>query len=494
MSKFNTKTENATKTLNHEGEVAFKLSPELELYSTVVTSILSDKFYEGTQDTLTRIKTLMSKVTPEFVAKLAVYAREKMYLRSLPLVLSVELAKIHQGDTLVSRMVNRVIQRADEITELLAYYALANGRTDIKKLGKLSKQIQKGLASSFNRFNEYNFAKYDREGAVKLRDALFIVHPKAKDDAQQKLFDKIVKETLETPYTWEVELSKGGDKKTTWESLIDSGKLGYMALLRNLRNILEAGVSTKHLEVVTGRISDKEEVSNSKQFPFRFLSAYREIKEVASGKASTILDSLETAMVMSASNIKGFDSNTSVTIACDVSGSMQTNVSEKSKVQYYDIGLCLGMLLHNRCKDVEIGMFGEDWKVIALPKNNILSNVDELHRREGEVGYATNGYKVIDDLIRRREVKDKIMIFTDCVLWNSSYSNEHIQSSWKAYKKIAPNAKLYLFDLSGYGTTPLSTHSGGVYLISGWSEKVFSMLEAYENGSSAIEEINSIVL
>lgn len=494
MSKFNKKTGGSSKTTNHEGAEAYSISPKLELYSAVVTSILSDKFYEKSSDNLDRIKKLISKVDADFVAKLAVYAREKMYLRSLPLVLTVELSKIHNGDDLVSKMVNRVVQRADEITELLSYYSLANGRSGIKKLGKLSKQIQKGLSLAFNKFNEYAFAKYNRDSEIKLRDALFIVHPKAKQESQQVLFNKIVNDELEIPYTWEVELSKGGDKKKTWEELIESEKLGYMAMLRNLRNMIEANVSSKHLGIVCSRLSNKEEVEKSKQFPFRFLSAYREIKNVASGHASMILDALEDAMILSAQNIKGFDYNTAVTIACDVSGSMQTNISEKSKVQNYDIGLCLGMLLHHKCKNIETGIFGDSWKVINLPKNNILSNADELHRREGEVGYSTNGYLVIDNLIKRQEVKDKIMIFTDCQMWDSYGNGDSFNKSWNEYKKIAPNCKLYLFDLSGHGTTPVSVNSNGVYLIAGWSDKVFEMLDAYENGSSALEEIENIVL
>ena len=160
MSRFNTKTKEKDVVENHEGAVAYSLTPELELYSAVVTSMLSNKFYESENETLERVKGLLPKVSPEFVAKLAVYAREKMYLRSIPLVLTVELAKIHKGDNLVGKAVARVVSRADEITELLSYYALANERSDTKKLGKLSSQIRKGLEFSFNKFNEYQFAKW----------------------------------------------------------------------------------------------------------------------------------------------------------------------------------------------------------------------------------------------------------------------------------------------------------------------------------------------
>lgn len=227
------------------------MTPAEELYSAVVTTGLSNANYEKGNDRLARIQSLIQKNEPEFVAKLAVYARKDMYLRSIPLVLTTELAKQASGTDLVSKTVDGVIQRADEITELLAYYQLANERTETKKLNKLSKQIQKGLVKSFNKFDEYQFAKYNRKAEVTLKDALFLVHPKAKDENQQAIFNKIANDALETPYTWEVELSVLGQAKFSddaerksafknkWEELIFSNKLGYMATLRNLRNILK---------------------------------------------------------------------------------------------------------------------------------------------------------------------------------------------------------------------------------------------------------------
>jgi len=503
--KFNIFNRQKNVTVNHEGVTAYRLTPALELYSAVVTSALSDTYYEKANDRLARIQALIAQNDATFVAKLAVYAREKMYLRSVPLVLVTELAKIHQGDDLVSRSVGRVIQRADEITELLAYYQLANTRKDTKKLNRLSKQIQKGLATAFNKFDEYQFSKYNRNGAdVKLRDALFLVHPKAKNEAQQAIFDKIANDELATAQTWETTLSAVGqndfesiDEKTiaktkAWEDLILEQKLGYMALLRNLRNIVEAEVSQEAIEKVCATLGNARAVANSKQFPFRFLSAYRELKKVKDGRVSKILDALELAVQHSAVNIRGFDAKTRVVIAADVSGSMQQAISAKSSVQHFDIGLTLAMLLQHRCQNVITGMFGDRWKIINVPKNNILANVDEFHRREGEVGYATNGHLVIQDLIDRHKVVDKIMIFTDCQLWNSNGGNP-IQKVWNQYKAIAPNSKLYLFDLAGHGNTPVNVlDNNSVFLVAGWSDKIFDIMAAIEDGTNAIEVINQI--
>ena len=192
--------------------------------------------------------------------------------------------------------------------------------------------------------------------------------------------------------------------------------------------------------------------------------------------------------------MEGFDANTNVLVAADVSGSMQRPVSARSSVQNFDIGVLLSMLLKSNCASVVSGMFGDTWKVVNLPQESILANTLEMHRREGEVGYSTNGHKVIEWLIQNKVKMDKVMMFTDCQMWDSRYGNKHIRESWKKYRSMYPDARLYLFDLAGYGQAPLRLERDGVALIAGWSDKVFDILQAIENGSDAIKEINKIEL
>ena len=442
---------------------------------------------------------------PEFVAKLAIYSREQMYLRSIPLVLVAELAKVHSGDDLISRLTERVIQRADEITELLAYYQYANGRWETKKLNRLSKQIQKGIAAAFNKFDAYQFAKYNRKTNITFKDALFLTHPKAKDEAQQLLFNNIIAGNLEAPYTWEVELSTLGQQKfntdksrmkairAKWEELIASGRLGYMAMMRNLRNILQAGVNKKTIQFVANRLANKEEVRKSRQLPFRYLAAFRELEKLQMDGVSVILNALETAIQHSAKNISGFGWDTRVLLAADVSGSMMQPVSQRSKIRCYDVGLVLSMLMRYKSKFVTTGIFGDTWKEKNLPAKQILTNVQKLDAIQGQVGYSTNAYVVIEELIRRQRKVDKVMFFTDLQLWDSRNGGNSLEKSWKTYKQqIAPRAKLYLFDLTGYGNTPVDLKSNDVYMIAGWSDKIFDVLTAIENGKNAVQRIRKV--
>lgn len=524
MTRFNSTAVDPTKTTNKAGGGAYKLTSEMELYSKVCTASLYPKYYESPQEQILRIRELVSECAPEFVAKLAVYAREQMHLRTIPLVLTVELARVHNGDNLISRLTKRVIQRVDELTEILSYYALVNGRTGTKKLGKLSKQLEKGIAGAFTKFDEYQFGKYNRDHEVKLRDALFLSHAKPETDEQKELFSKIVEGTLETPYTWETRLSEAGQngetKKDVWEELIASRKVGYMALLRNLRNILDAGVSNEHITMVCDYLSNENAVKGSKQLPFRFLSAYRmlttgvaptphrgswntsryEVNERVTGnpQLGRVLEALEAAIIHSAQNIPMF-ANENVLIATDVSGSMCQPVSPKSVIQNYDIGAVLAMLVHYKAQNTVTGLFGDTFKTHAFPKTGILRNAEKVYELEGKVGYSTNGYKVLEYANRTNTSFDKVMIFTDCQMYGTSRygrASEHsaIEREWKKYKQSNPNAKLYLFDLAGYGTTPVSLMDNDVTLISGWSDKVFDVMNAVDEGDTALDVINSIEL
>lgn len=521
MTRFNKQASQKEEMLS--GGQGFKMTPEMELYACTCASILTPQYYTpNTNDQINKIKTLIRKCDPVFVAQLAVYARTQMNLRTIPMVLTVELAKCHRGDNLLRRLAGKVISRADEITELLSYYVKANslepkfveskgGHNVEKKVYKLSNQLRKGIADSFFKFDEYQFAKYNRDGEIKLRDALFLTHPKPRTEAQKVLFEKIAQDNLSTPYTWETQLSKAGqegkDKKVVWEELIQSGKIGYMAMIRNLRNFLDAGVSEIWLNKVADRIADPDEVRNSKQFPFRFLSAYRSIgggpasnwggNDITSNNSlftPILLESLEKAVLISIENIPMLANNT-VLVATDVSGSMQQTISEKSTVQNYDIGALLGMLVQARVPNSVIGMFGDNWKVLTdAPVENVLAATNEVHSREGEVGYATHGYKVLSWALRLKKTFDRVFIFTDGQMYGRGNSDlRGVNEKWKLYKStINPYAKLYLFNLGSYGQTPIDLKQDDVHMITGWNDSIFNILESIERGGEVLDQIKEI--
>ena len=221
----------------YEGAPSVVIPPEAALRRSVLACMLwENEFYESGQTIAARIRELVPRVKPVAVAALAVEARTRMKLRHAPLLLAREMARYPTHRALVAQTLVRVIQRTDELAEFVAVY-WAEGRAP------LSAQVKKGLAGAFTSFDEYALAKYNRAGALKLRDVLFLCHARPRDAAQAELWKRLAAGELRTPDTWEVALSSGGDKRAHWERLLVEGRLGALALLRNLRNMKAAGVS-----------------------------------------------------------------------------------------------------------------------------------------------------------------------------------------------------------------------------------------------------------
>ena len=169
----------------HEGAPAKAITPEQALRRSVLSCMLWEgEFYEDGVQIAGRIRELVPQVAAEKVAALAVEARERMKLRHAPLLLVREMARLATHRGLVAETLTRVVQRADELSEFVAIY-WAGGRQP------LSAQVKKGLAAAFCKFDEYALAKYDRAGAVRLRDVLFLSHARPVDEAQAALWKRL---------------------------------------------------------------------------------------------------------------------------------------------------------------------------------------------------------------------------------------------------------------------------------------------------------------
>lgn len=509
MTRFSVSTKGSNRTVNYEGEVAYKLTPELDLYTLVCTSVLHHKFYTSAGDDLVRLRKLIKQVDPEFIWKLAIYARTDMHLRTIPLILVVEALK---ADIFVPHaVITKVIQRADEITEILGYYSIVNKRKEFKKLNKLANQLKRGIAGAFGKFDEYQLAKYNRDTIPSLKDAVFLTHPKP-----NAVINKLINDELEVPYTWETQLSEKGNTKEVWEELISSKKVGYMALLRNLRNISKAQVSHEHLNMVLDYLSHPESVRKSRQLPFRFWSAYKELSQTSGWATAYMLDAIERAAAHSAKNIP-IELDKNILVACDVSGSMGHTVSPRSSVKISEIGLLFGNMCYHANPWSIIGMFGDRWETMTMPKNGIMQNLMNMNTTSARVGLSTNGHLVLEWLLRTGNKADKIFMFTDGQMWSSDMwrvpfdvrsawyagpggtfrhssktGKSKMMKMWDAYKTAVPEAEMYLFDLRGYGNTPLYVDNNDVYIIGGWSDRIFEVLNYAREGHNAVDKIRSI--
>ena len=290
----------------HEGAPAVPaLSDEKMLRRSVLSCLLWEKeFYEEGASIAARIAATAEKVSPSVLADVAIEAREVFNLRHVPLLLLEILSRTGKGEKLAADTVARVIQRADELGELVALHHKMGG----KKM--LPAQMRKGLARAIAKFDAYALAKYDRDSAVKLRDVLRLVRPTPQDAEQSALWKGVKDRTLEAPDTWEVALSGGADKKETFERLLREGKLGYLALLRNLRNMVVVGVDEDLVrQAIVARKGGAHRV-----FPFRYVAAAR-----AAPKFEPALDQALQAALAEQVKLPG-----KTVIVVDVSGTCTT--------------------------------------------------------------------------------------------------------------------------------------------------------------------------
>jgi len=370
LNKF---THRFTRPRTHEGAPAKRITPEQALRRSVLSCMLwENEFYEDGVLIAGRVQELVPQVEAAQVAALAIEARERMKLRHAPLLLVREMARhaTHRG--LVAETLTRVIQRADELSEFVAIY-WAGGRQP------LSAQVKKGLAAAFGKFDEYALAKYDRAGAVRLRDVLFLSHARPVDEAQAALWKRLAENELATPDTWEVALSAAGRgeeseakasaKREVWERLLAERKLGALALLRNLRNMHTAGVAD---EIVLAALAA---MKTDRVLPFRFLAAARNAIQWEPALEAAMFRSLEGRCALLSGH---------TVLLVDVSGSMVSPISARSDMHRTDAAYGLAILLREISEKVTIYTFSTEAKRVLSRRGMALRDALDQSQAHGE--------------------------------------------------------------------------------------------------------------
>ena len=476
MSKFNQVA--TIKTTNKSGHAAYSMTAKSKLVTQVLTSFFNeDKFYSDNSAEMQETIKEVIKQDAEFVSKLAVYARRVFNMRSVSHVLTAYLAHDPEGKQYVKETVKGVSLRGDDVTEIMSFYLVTFGKP-------VPNSLKKGINDVLTGFDEYVLAKYKGEGkAVKMRDLICLCRPTPKKAEQSELFKKCLENRLETPLTWETELSAHGNNKETWEKLIDSGKVGYMALLRNLRNILQTNPS--NIQKVFDTLEDPEKVKKSKQLPFRFLSAYKSVKDMSGSK---VLDVLENAVDASIENLPKINGTT--VIAVDVSGSMRSKISAKSDIECSEIALMLAYIANKICENAYIYAFDNYvYKLTMSSRTGVLQAVESTPIHGG----GTNMSLPFQLMISEKINADRVIILSDnecnssSSFWRPFNANKTVQSYADEYRKASGNnIWVHAVDLQGYGTQQFA--GAKTNIITGWSEKVLDFINLAEQGEGSLEK------
>lgn len=478
-----------TETTNYEGGEAFEPdTPKLQLYKLVINNLLEDTYYRDDEQALAEVREAFSTVAaedPEYPLKLAYYAREEMYLRDIAQVLLVLSSRHDEAKQYVRDYAPNIIQRADEPATVLAIHDTLFGKA-------APKPLKKGINDALHNFDAYQFAKYDSDRReVNLRDVVNRTHPTPRDDEHDEIFERLILgplddhpevEPLDTPETWETVISERGSTREAWEDVLP--RMGLFARLRNIRNMLEVGVSAEDIFDE----EDLEYVEESKIYPFRFYQAYKAVQE-AGLSTPEIEDWLSEAIDVAAGELP--DELESTFVAVDLSGSMDSPLSENSSMTYMEIAAFFGAVLMR--KGAATSVFAEGFDLVNAHHNTpTLELVDKILSQD--VGHSTNGWKVLEFLTQQDLVADRVVLLTDMQIWDSTSgfgrSGNSVKSSFDTYRQeVAPETALYMVDLSSYGDLVTPEGYEQVFNVSGWNDNILDFIQYAESPGEIVEEV-----
>lgn len=533
MSKFNTKKEKVIPTtVNEMGEKAYKLAAKEELVSTCLTTFLQSSYYESENEITNRIKNSANKVDEKFVAKLALYLRKDANMRSVTHLLAGEIAPRLSGKEYAARFFNKVAQRPDDMSEILAYYFSKGNKA-------ISNAIKKGFKSKLESLDPYLIDKYKMEKKdISLIDLVNLFHPNP-TQYNAEAYKRLMKgESLDGTYSsvnFEKAMTKAGieaksEKKDVKETkakaiseVLDSEKgMNMMTLVRNLRNIIE--ISPEKLDDAIEQLTNKNKVLKSKLLPFRFASAYEEVSKLKkeyksvvkfekteSNNVDKVLKALEKALEYSVLNIPKLSGNTAVLI--DHSGSVRGDgggsslVSAFSKTTKANIGNLFGSMLAHSQDNVYIGLFGDRLINVPMRRDMGILEFNKFSFNEGAKcgGSTENGlYYFLRDCIENKTRVDNLIIFSDMVIgdggkggWDAS-SNARLgkfQELFKKFKQVNPQCSTISVNISQTSGKDVFDKSLNVTQVAGWSDKIFDIVASRSKGYEAIiKEIESIVI
>jgi hypothetical protein len=475
MAKFSilnplSRGKSAPNTVNFAGGRAFTQTAKLELVSVLLTTFLEDEFYRTEKQTTEKIRELITKVgDPRFVAKAALYARNTYGMRSVSHLVAGELAKSVKGASWTKRFYAHVVRRPDDVMETLGYYLAVYGRP-------VPNSLKKGLGAALARFDEHQVAKYRREhGAFKMVDAVNLVRPKA-----TAALSKLVRGELAPAQTWETRLTQAGDGETAeqvaaaksqaWGELVRERKLGYLALLRNVRNILTHAPEV--VDELCQQLANERAVRKSLVFPFQFLSAVEVLKQGNLSGANRVMDALNEAIDHSLANVPKLGGNTLV--ALDSSGSMVGRPQT--------IGSLFAATLV-KATGADLMLFSDDARYVSLNRRDTTLTAAQ------SIPFISGGTNFNAIFQRANRAYDRIVILSDMQGWIGGGAPVQPFADYKTRYSVTP--RVFSFDLKGYGT--LQFPQERVYCLAGWSDRVFEIMQKLDRDPEAlVHDVESV--
>ena len=483
MSKFNEKKINIEKTSTFEGGVAYSKSLEDEWTNAIFSSVLQPRFYESSEEQESKFIDLTNKMvdkySPELVGSAAVFSRNELGMRSISELTAAILNK-HQWEG-KRRFYSKYFHRPDGVGEVFAA---------VDHLGdKKSHALIRGAADYLSSLSDYQISKYPMtKHTYNMHDIINLTH------AKSDVIDRYQKGLLESPDTWEVKISSAESdevRESEWKRLVEEKKLGYLALLRNLRNICKCSFATSIWisEYLVPQIVNEVAIKKSLVWPLQIYTAWKILHREGIGLG--VEAALSEAFTLSTKNMPYLEGNTLVVL--DVSGSMESNFSKNSSLTIKEVCAVYAsaFLVSEFRNNVDFIKFGSRAKFFdrdIFTSGNNFTLISMLAENEN-LGYSTE-IRWVFDIVNKHY--DRVFLFSDMQVMDSVYggywASDSAQHYWESYVNEYGKSHMYSFDLGNYHNQILSKRSDISY-ITALTDVVFKIIEIQENETKSLLDI-----
>lgn len=483
MSKFNTNKE-SNKAISYEGGETYNKNLVEDYLNNLFSSFVEGGFYECQQKKMDRFLYLTTKVESqlgnEFLAKTSVFARNELGMRSASQLIAGYLNdKKFDNKRAYYR---NFCHRPDDVAEIF-------GAIDMMGQ-KRSHATVRGCGDYIAKLNEYQLGKYKMLGKeYNMYDLINITHTKSSS------VNSFMRGEIESPDTWEVKIDTAKtdiERAKEWIRLVEEDKLGYIALLRNLNNILDAisitGIDGLPLieDKIISKLTNEASIKKSLVYPYQIYCAYKNIKT----HPFMIDNALDKAFRIACGNMEKFDGKS--VIIFDVSDSMNQCISYRSNITIKEVGACYAAALYIS-QDCDFVKFSDNAKSCSYNKiDNIFSIIKRMCKNES-LGYGTHIRTAFAEL---KEHYNRIFIVSDMQTmsgqdpfgWPCLYKTSGI-ANYNNYCQVYGDTKCYSFDLGNYKTQCANPNNRNVHLVTALNDNMFKFLHLLENNQNIVDYI-----
>jgi 60 kDa SS-A/Ro ribonucleoprotein len=505
------KVTKATNTTNKAGGTAYALSDKAALAQLAMTGCFNGTYYVSGEDQLKRTLELANKVDPTFVAKLAVYAREKGLMKDMPAVLAAVVAG--KDSDLLSKIFSKVVDNPKMLRNFVQ--VIRSGATGRKSLGTRPKKL---IQNYLNSLTDEQLFRADVGNDPSLQDIVKLVHPKPANKARSAMYgyllDKeynkrdlcsLVKEfeafkknlkgeTPDVPFQMLTALPLTNEH---WKKIAENAT--WTQTRMNLNTFERHGVfaDTALTKVIADRLQNEEQVKRAKVFPYQLYTAYQNVDAKVPAKVTV---ALQKAADLSLANIPEFEGK--VYVMVDTSGSMSSAVtgnrgSVTTKTRCIDVAALVASAVLRKNPDAEIVPF--DTRVHEVRLNPLDSVVTNAKTLAGFGGGGTTCSAALEYVNRKNGKGDLVIYVSDNESWIDSghYRSTATMTEWNKFKARNPNAKLVCIDVTPNGTTQAHDRED-ILNVGGFSDQVFDVISKFielgNNKDLWIKTIESVTL